>query len=110
MDKNRSSNPISERKRLQREQQSEPERLQIDSLIRKRPLAKRLGVSPWTIDRWRRLGTFPPPIELSPTVLAWRLCDVEAWLRTRPGGVSVEPQRRKSVRVPLMTGGDDAER
>lgn len=52
-------------------------------LIRKRPLAKRLKVSPWTIDRWRKLGKFPAPIRLSEIVLAWRVADVEAWLRTR---------------------------
>jgi predicted DNA-binding transcriptional regulator AlpA len=61
-------------------------RLQLDDLIRKRPLARRLGVSPWTIDRWRKVGIFPSPIELSPTVLAWRVRDVEEWLKTRPGG------------------------
>jgi predicted DNA-binding transcriptional regulator AlpA len=41
-------------------------------LIRKRPLAKRLGVSPWTTDRWRKTGDFPEPIWLSDVVLAWR--------------------------------------
>src|ERR1700693_3280423 len=32
-------------------------------LIRKRPLAARLGVSPWTVDNWRKSNPdFPPPI------------------------------------------------
>ena len=52
-------------------------------LIRKRPLAKRLGVSPWTIDRWRKAGDFPEPIWLSDAVLAWRVTDIDEWLRRR---------------------------
>jgi len=52
-------------------------------LIRKKPLARRFGVSPWTILRWSQKGRFPKPIRLSDQVVAWRLSDVEAWLRTR---------------------------
>jgi predicted DNA-binding transcriptional regulator AlpA len=49
-------------------------------LIRKRELAKILGVHVWTIDYWRRLGRIPPPIILSQQVVAWRRTDIEAWL------------------------------
>jgi len=42
-------------------------------MIRKRELAKRLGVNPWTIDRWRKLGLIPEPIRLSDQVLVWRV-------------------------------------
>ena len=58
------------------------------SLIRKRPLAKRLGVSPWTLMRWVKLGRFPPPLMLSDVVLAWRTADVEKWLRQRERGAA----------------------
>ena len=50
-------------------------------LIKKRDLAKRLAVSPWTIDEWVRKGKFPPPIYVMPGAPArWRVKDVEAWL------------------------------
>jgi len=58
------------------------------ALIRKRPLAKRLSVNPWTIDRWRKAGKFPPPIWLSETVPVWRVADIERWLRDRESGSS----------------------
>jgi predicted DNA-binding transcriptional regulator AlpA len=52
-------------------------------LIRKKPLAAKLGVNPWTLDRWRKAGQFPQPIWLSPSVPAWRVSDIDAWLRTK---------------------------
>jgi predicted DNA-binding transcriptional regulator AlpA len=54
-------------------------------LIRKRPLARLLGVNSWTVDRWRKKGTFPRPIWLSPTTPVWKLSDVEKWLDERKG-------------------------
>jgi predicted DNA-binding transcriptional regulator AlpA len=60
-------------------------------VVRKRPLAKKLDVSPWTIDRWRADpdSQFPQPLWLSPTTPVWRVVEVEHWLSTRPkGGLS----------------------
>lgn len=56
------------------------------NLIRKRELAERLRVNRWTLMRWVRLGRFPAPIRLSDSVIAWRVVDVEAWLRQRERG------------------------
>ena len=52
-------------------------------LIRKRQLAKLLGVNVWTIDHWRRHGRIPQPIKLSAQILGWRRCDIDQWLDQR---------------------------
>ena len=31
-----------------------------------------------------RRGDFPPPIRIGIRAVAWRLCDVVAWIETRP--------------------------
>jgi predicted DNA-binding transcriptional regulator AlpA len=50
-------------------------------LIRKRDLAKLLGINTWTVDEWRRRGRLPEPLVLSPQVVAWRRTDIDGWLR-----------------------------
>lgn len=60
------------------------EALQL-ATIRKRPLARLLGVSAWSIDRWRKLGQFPEPIWLGPSTPVWRISDVDAWMTKRKG-------------------------
>lgn len=42
-----------------------------------------LPVSAPTLWRWAREGTFPAPIKLGPQTTAWRVEDVEAWLKAR---------------------------
>lgn len=42
---------------------------------------------PYTRDHLRRkvkAGEFPPPIQLSERMIAWREEDVEEWIRSRP--------------------------
>jgi predicted DNA-binding transcriptional regulator AlpA len=53
------------------------------ALIRKRELAQLLRVDPWTIDAWRKTGRIPPPIILSPQIVAWRRSDITLWLAQR---------------------------
>jgi predicted DNA-binding transcriptional regulator AlpA len=53
------------------------------ALIRKKDLAKLLGVNVWTIDNWRRAGKFPEPITLSHQIVAWRRADIDRWLIER---------------------------
>lgn len=60
------------------------------ALVRKRDLAKLLGIDRWTLDNWRRTGHFPQPLKLSEHIVAWRRSDVEAWLEKR------KAPRRKS--------------
>lgn len=42
-----------------------------------------LPASAATLWRWARNGTFPAPIKLGPGTTAWRVQDVEAWLKAR---------------------------
>ena len=75
-------------------------------VLRKRELARRLSLNPWTLDRWRKSdSSFPQPIWLSATTPVWLVAEVDAWLGSRPrGGIapswpSTSPQRlRRSVK------------
>jgi predicted DNA-binding transcriptional regulator AlpA len=55
------------------------------ALLRKRELARLLGVSHRTIDRWARMGKLPPAIRLSAHMRAWRLQDIQRWQAERLG-------------------------
>jgi predicted DNA-binding transcriptional regulator AlpA len=47
-----------------------------------------LPVSAPTLWRWVKLGTFPTPIKLGPQTTAWRVEDVEGWLKARAGSAA----------------------
>ncbi len=42
-------------------------------------VAARLSVSPDSIWRWKRNGTFPKAIKFGGRTTRWRLSDIEAW-------------------------------
>lgn len=42
-----------------------------------------IPVSPATLWRWVREGTFPRPVRLSSRITAWRTEDVERWIKAR---------------------------
>jgi predicted DNA-binding transcriptional regulator AlpA len=42
-----------------------------------------IPVSPATLWRWVREGSFPRPVRLSSRITAWRAEDVERWIQTR---------------------------
>jgi prophage regulatory protein len=53
-----------------------------DRLIDRRAVLERVPVSAETLHRWIRDGRFPAPIKLAGLRrLAWRECDVAAWIR-----------------------------
>lgn len=54
-----------------------------DPVLSKAAVANLLGVSPSSIDRWTRAGTFPAKIKLGPARIGWRKAAVEAWLAER---------------------------
>ncbi len=68
-------------------------------LIAKRALAQLLGVSPWTIDRWRASGTFPDPVWVSDDTPRWRIADILAWLKTRQAHDAPKPHHSKQRAV-----------
>lgn len=39
-----------------------------------------LPIAKSTIEAWVKIGKFPPPVKLSPTVTAWKNADIHAWL------------------------------
>ena len=46
----------------------------------------RLPVSRSTIWRWVAEGRFPKPVKLSARVSAWRVQDIEDWMKETEGG------------------------
>jgi prophage regulatory protein len=49
-------------------------------IIRWKELHTKIGMSRSTIDRWIKVGNFPPKIKLSKNSIGWLLSDVDAWL------------------------------
>lgn len=54
--------------------------IKTDRMLTKRVVAKMLGVSPQTISRWVKAGTFPKPITLGTHVVRWVDRHVKEWL------------------------------
>ena len=46
-------------------------------------VADRLGVSTYSIYRWKRHGAFPAAVRLGPGSTRWRLADIETWEASR---------------------------
>jgi prophage regulatory protein len=59
---------------------------QKNQLIREDALRRLLSISHSTLFRWERDGHFPPRIKIGSSAVAWRLSDVEEWLRERTAG------------------------
>ena len=47
-------------------------------------LAHRLGLSATTIRNWVDAGILPPPRRVGPRSQRWLVCEIEAWLESRP--------------------------
>jgi prophage regulatory protein len=56
----------------------------IPKLLTLKQLRSDLTISRTTIWRAVRAGTFPQPLQLTPTRIAWRQSDVLAWIASRP--------------------------
>jgi predicted DNA-binding transcriptional regulator AlpA len=56
--------------------------LVLDGFLRREDLARQLGVSPRTIDRWQVLREGPPRVSVGRTVL-YNVESVREWLRSR---------------------------
>ncbi len=51
--------------------------------VRMSELVKIIGVSKCTLWRWRQAGVFPNPVHLGPRLVAWKSCEVDAWMKAR---------------------------
>ena len=56
----------------------------ITRLLRMREVKRRTGLSPTTIWRRRREGSFPDPVNLGNGLLGWYEDEIEAWIKARP--------------------------
>ena len=62
----------------------ETEGEQRAEVLHPREVARYVGLSRPTIDRWRKAGKFPKAIQLGPQSIGWRRSDLDAWLNERP--------------------------
>ncbi|MGH3443074.1 MAG: helix-turn-helix transcriptional regulator [Nitriliruptorales bacterium] len=62
-------------------------------------VAEFLGVTRWTVKRYRDSDpTFPPPVMLSARTVRWRPDDLEAWVASRVSA----PPAAKPTRIPQV--------
>ena len=55
--------------------------MESNSFIRQKQLLLRLPFSAPTLWRKVKAGTFPKPIKLGENITAWRVADIEVWLK-----------------------------
>lgn len=67
----------------------------MDQLIRLPAVIAATALSKTAIYQGIRSGDFPAPVQLTARAVAWRVKDVEAWIRARP------PTRRFADRSPV---------
>ena len=54
-------------------------------MVRRAEAAKMLGISERTLIRWQKSGKGPECIYYSPTMVRYRIADIEQWLRDGAG-------------------------
>jgi prophage regulatory protein len=52
-------------------------------LLSRDDVARLTGLSPATVERYRRKGNLPAPIRLGPNRIAWVRSELEAWIAKR---------------------------
>ena len=68
-------------------------------VVRKAEVARLLGVSSWTLNRWVKTNQFPRSIYLTPgSPAVWRVCDVEAFLEKRRVARRAKPAKRGQLK------------
>jgi predicted DNA-binding transcriptional regulator AlpA len=82
-----------------------PDALQF---VRVSDVCRLLRISKPTLWRLRRAHEFPEPTELTDRVIAWRRCEVEAWLRERAEQDQFRSARASNQPRPPLTENDDA--
>lgn len=54
-----------------------------DRLVRLSEVVNLTGISTSTIRRLEKQGVFPPRLQISANVVAWRLHDIDKWIDNR---------------------------
>ena len=70
---------------------SETQTLPQHGLVRFNELIRFVPLGRTTIYKWIKLGKFPKPMKLSPTVSAWRCEDIHAWLQQQTVATQTPP-------------------
>lgn len=52
-------------------------------LMRVADVEQEYGISRSTLNTWRSKGLFPEPIQIGPNTIAWKVEEVEAWLKSK---------------------------
>jgi prophage regulatory protein len=64
-------------------------------MVSKREVVMLTGLSGVTIWRRMKAGDFPLSLQLTPNKIGWFLDEVEAWMESRPRGISQLPANLK---------------
>jgi predicted DNA-binding transcriptional regulator AlpA len=72
-------------------------KLVLDGFVRRAELAKMLGLSARTLDRWHSLRAGPPRVCVGRTIL-YNVESVRAWLRSHEQQPGVSTSRNRNVR------------
>jgi predicted DNA-binding transcriptional regulator AlpA len=66
----------------------------LDGFLRREELARELGVSPRTVDRWQALRDGPPRLHVGRTIL-YSVDSVREWLRSREQTILPNKRQRR---------------
>jgi prophage regulatory protein len=76
-------------------------------MLRSPQVVAKVGLSKATIRRLMRLDLFPVPTKVGLRAIAWRLCDIEAYLAARPKATNLAsyPSKLQEAADPDRQGG-----
>jgi excisionase family DNA binding protein len=69
----------------------------MSELITAEQVAKAVGVSVLTIQRWVKAGDFPPPLRFGRRIIRWRVDTINTWLAERSTGPAQEATKEEHV-------------
>jgi predicted DNA-binding transcriptional regulator AlpA len=68
--------------------------------LSKKEVARKVGVSPRTVNRYVALGLLPQPVRFSRTCVRWRRQDLDESLDRLVKSVSTKPRTRRGRQLP----------
>lgn len=69
---------------------------EIDRIVRMKELKKILSLSNATIYRYIKLNQFPKQIQISSSIVGWRLSAVEEWIKQRENQQPINTKRKQT--------------